>query len=106
MKILKQRRNSSEERRNEILLAAYALAEEMGAQEITREAVAKKASVSYGLVHHYFGHMSALKDLVIEKALNEANDKILFKSMSIEALKKEKANKIIIDKIYNYLTSV
>lgn len=56
-------------RRDEILDAALALAEERSHVEITREEISERAGVSVGLITHYFGTMPKLKRDVMRAAI-------------------------------------
>lgn len=58
-----------EDRDGSILKAAVRLAEEVGFQWITREAVAKAAGVAPGTVNNAFGTMPDLKRAVLREAV-------------------------------------
>lgn len=54
-----------------ILSAAVATTQTHGYRGATRDAIARKAGVSAGLVNRYFGTMSALMQAVLQRAVDE-----------------------------------
>jgi AcrR family transcriptional regulator len=57
------------ERKERILTAAISLAKEVGYHNLTRDEVAERAGVSFGLVTHYFGTMRGLRLSVMAEAI-------------------------------------
>ena len=64
-------RKQPNERKNELLSEAIKLAKEVGYSHITRDGVAERAGVSYGLVTRYFQSIDNLKCLVLKKAIQD-----------------------------------
>jgi len=86
--VRRRRRLPVAERHAEIIDAALRVAERVGAQGLIRDNMAQEAGVSNPLLHRYFGSMDLLRELVIQKAFERKNVKVLFKSLSIEDFKK------------------
>lgn len=61
------------DRKQQILTAALAIAETVGYQNITREAIAERVGVSHSLVNLYFVVMAELKSAVIREAVRVRN---------------------------------
>lgn len=57
------------DRKQHILQAATALAQEKGHSNLTRDEVATRAQVSTGLVNRYFGDMQQLQRAVMREAV-------------------------------------
>ena len=70
-------RLAAEDRRKQILDAAFSLALQSKYQTITRESVAIKAGCAEPLVTHYFNDMQSLKGAVLVHAIETNNDVIL-----------------------------
>jgi len=68
-----KKRLQPEQRKEDILTAAVELAEKVGFQNITRDAIADHAGVSFGLVTRYFGTMTQLKGDVMRRAIKQEN---------------------------------
>lgn len=62
-------RKLPKERKKELLSEAVELSKELGYSHITRDGIAKKAKVSYGLVTRYFQSMDNLRRLVLKEAI-------------------------------------
>ena len=56
-----------------ILAAALQEAETCGYEKVTRSGVAKRANVAEGLVNVYFGTMDALRDKIVQTAIETEN---------------------------------
>ncbi len=62
-------RKLPDDRKNELLTEAVELSKEIGYSHITRDGVAERAGVSYGLVTRYFQSMDNLRRLVLKEAI-------------------------------------
>lgn len=58
-------------RKDELLNAALKVARDKGFENMTRDAIADEAGVSFGLVRHYLGTMNRLKQTVMRAAVRE-----------------------------------
>ena len=65
------------ERKEEIHLAAVEVCRTVGLAGLTREAIAKKAGVTEGLVSHYFNTMKQLRRSVARRAMRDRDGAIL-----------------------------
>lgn len=74
-------RKSPVERKIEILTSAIDLSKEVGYSHITRDDVAKRAGVSYGLINHYFKSIDRLRKLVLKTAIDEEMVEIIAQGM-------------------------
>ena len=61
-----------EERKQELLDAAISLSKHMGYTHITRDGIAQRVGVSYGLVTHYFKSMDNLRKVIMKEAIRNA----------------------------------
>lgn len=66
-------RRLPDERPQLILAAGLKLAEDVGYQRLTREALAKAAMVSPGLINFYFGNMTKAREAVMAEAVRTSN---------------------------------
>lgn len=57
---------------NALVSAAADLFEEMGPNAVSVRAIAERAGVNHGLVHHYFGSKSGLVQAVLERRADES----------------------------------
>ena len=64
-------RKTPDARSAEILAAAVKLAKRVGWRRLTRDAVAKAANVSTGLVSTHFANMDKLRDEVMRSAVHD-----------------------------------
>lgn len=64
-------RKLPDDRKNELLSEAIELSKEIGYSHITRDGIAERAGVSYGLVTRYFQSMDNLKRLVLKQAIHD-----------------------------------
>lgn len=69
------------ERKEELLSVAVDLSKEIGYSHITRDGVAERAGVSYGLVTRYFQSIDNLKHLVMKKAISHGVVEIIAQGM-------------------------
>lgn len=58
-----------DQRKQQILAAAVIEAQHHGYQNVTREAIARRATCAPGLVSHYFGTMVDLKRAIMSEAI-------------------------------------
>lgn len=70
------------EREAAILKAALEVAEHVGYQWITRDAIAARADCSTGLVSRYFGTMPDLKRKVMREAVRVGNLKLIAEGLA------------------------
>lgn len=66
-----------------ILQTAYKMAVRYGFNTLTRDNVAAEAGVAMGSVNHHYGTMEALRDAVVEKAIEEKNANIIVCAMAM-----------------------
>lgn len=71
------RRLPHDQRKANILKAAYQLAQADGYHTLTREAVATEAGVSRGLVTYYFLSIALLREAVMQAAIEAGNAEIV-----------------------------
>lgn len=60
---------SKDKRKTQILAAAMVEAKQQGYQNVTREAIAQRATCAPGLVSFYFGTMPELKRAIMSEAI-------------------------------------
>lgn len=65
------------ERKELIYAAAFTVCHKVGLSSATREAIAKEAGVTEGLVSHYFNTMKQLRRSVARKAMHDMEPVIL-----------------------------
>ena len=65
------------ERKELIYTAAFTVCRKVGLSNVTREAIAKEAGVTEGLVSHYFNTMKQLRRSVARKAMHDMDPVIL-----------------------------
>ena len=75
-------RTSAALRKENILSVAVELAVEVGYYNITRDAVAAAAGVSFGLVSKYFGTMTQLKNDVMRRAIKQETLSIIAQGLA------------------------
>jgi AcrR family transcriptional regulator len=92
------------ERKVELLSIAIDLSKEIGYSHITRDGVAKRAGVSYGLVTHYFQSIENLKNLVMEQAISEEIVEIIAQGMVLKDPLTNKLNPQLKEKVLSYLS--
>lgn len=78
-----RRENDPTIRREEILSAAVELANKIGYQNITRDAVANIAGISSGLIALYFNTMAQLKKAVMKTAIDKQILPIIAQGLSL-----------------------
>jgi AcrR family transcriptional regulator len=76
-----KQRLKPEIRRDQILAAALVLAERDGYHNITRDAIAERASCSTGLVTRYFSTMLQLKRAVMRAAVKQEIVRVVAQGM-------------------------
>ena len=59
--------------KDNILEVAYVMAQRDGFSSLTRDGVAAEAGVAMGSVNHHWGKMSALREAVMQRAVEEEN---------------------------------
>ena len=66
-----------------ILEVAYTMARRDGFGTLTRDGVAAEAGVAMGSVNHYWGKMSALREAVMRRAVEEENLELIGQGMAL-----------------------
>ncbi|WPJ51428.1 hypothetical protein RCIP0033_00066 [Klebsiella phage RCIP0033] len=66
-----------------ILEVAYTMAQRDGFGTLTRDGVAAEAGVAMGSVNHHWGKMSALREAVIQRAVEEENLELIGQGMAL-----------------------
>ncbi len=70
-------RKTAPDRKAEILQHATRLSRAKHYRGVTREAVARSAGISEGIISHHFGTMAKLKDAVVKQAVEVKDLKII-----------------------------
>lgn len=66
-----------------ILEVAYTMAQRDGFGALTRDGVAAEAGVAMGSVNHHWGKMSALREAVMQRAVEEENLELIGQGMAL-----------------------
>lgn len=66
-----------------ILEVAYTMAQRDGFGTLTRDGVAAEAGVAMGSVNHHWGKMSALREAVMQRAVEEENLELIGRGMAL-----------------------
>lgn len=66
-----------------ILEVAYTMAQRDGFGTLTRDGVAAEAGVAMGSVNHHWGKMSALREAVMQRAVEEENLELIGQGMAL-----------------------
>lgn len=66
-----------------ILEVAYTMAQRDGFGTLTRDSVAAEAGVAMGSVNHHWGKMSALREAVMQRAVEEENLELIGQGMAL-----------------------
>lgn len=66
-----------------ILEVAYTMAHRDGFGTLTRDGVAAEAGVAMGSVNHHWGKMSALREAVMQRAVEEENLELIGQGMAL-----------------------
>lgn len=66
-----------------ILEVAYVMAQRDGFGSLTRDGVAAEAGVAMGSVNHHWGKMSALREAVMQRAVEEENLELIGQGMAL-----------------------
>lgn len=66
-----------------ILEVAYTMAQRDGFGTLTRDGVAAEAGVAMGSVNHHWVKMSALREAVMQRAVEEENLKLIGQGMAL-----------------------
>ncbi|QBZ68961.1 TetR family transcriptional regulator [Klebsiella phage vB_KpnM_IME346] len=69
--------------REHILEVAYTMAQRDGFGTLTRDGVAAEAGVAMGSVNHHWVKMSALREAVMQRAVEEENLKLIGQGMAL-----------------------
>lgn len=77
------KRLKPDERRDQILAAAYELASREGYLNITRDGVADAAGVAAGLVNRYFFHSAELRRCIMIEAIAKENLRIIAEGLAV-----------------------
>jgi len=92
------------ERKGELLSVAIDLSKEIGYSHITRDGVAKRAGVSYGLVTRYFQSIDNLKHLVMKQAISDEIVEIIAQGMVLNDPLTKKLDSKLRAKVILYLS--
>lgn len=66
-----------------ILEVAFTMAQRDGFGTLTRDGVAAEAGVAMGSVNHHWGKMSALREAVMQRAVEEENLELIGQGMAL-----------------------
>lgn len=66
-----------------ILEVAYTMAQRDGFAAITRDGVAAEAGVAMGTINHHWKVMSALRDAVMQRAVEEENLELIAQGIAL-----------------------
>lgn len=66
-----------------ILEVAYTMAQRDGFGTLTRDGVAAEAGVAMGSVNHHYTKMSALREAVMQRAVEEENLELIGQGMAL-----------------------
>lgn len=66
-----------------ILEVAYTMAQRDGFGTLTRDGVAAEAGVAMGSVNHHYAKMSALREAVMQRAVEEENLELIGQGMAL-----------------------
>lgn len=69
--------------KDNILEVAYVMAQRDGFGSLTRDGVAAEAGVAMGSVNHHWGKMSALREAVMQRAVEEENLEIIAQGIAL-----------------------
>lgn len=79
---MKNKKQPSDARREQILTAAVTVAKSVGYNHIQRADIAAQANCATGTVNHYFGTMTQLKRAVMRHAIVERIDEIIMQGIA------------------------
>jgi AcrR family transcriptional regulator len=97
-------RKEPAERKQELLEVAIHLAKEVGYSHITRNEVARRAGVAYGLVTLYFKTIENLKRLVVKEAIKREIVQILAQALARKETLTRKLNPDLLEKVIRHLS--
>lgn len=69
--------------KDNILEVAYVMAQCDGFGSLTRDGVAAEAGVAMGSVNHHWGKMSALREAVMQRAVEEENLELIGQGIAL-----------------------
>lgn len=69
--------------KDNILEVAYVMAQRDGFGSLTRDGVAAEAGVAMGTVNHHWVKMSALREAVMQRAVEEENLELIGQGMAL-----------------------
>ena len=69
--------------KDNILEVAYVMAQRDGFGTLTRDGVAAEAGVAMGTINHHWKVMSALRDAVMQRAVEEENLELIGQGMAL-----------------------
>lgn len=97
-------RKEPTERKQELLEVAIQLAKEEGYSHITRNEIARRASVAYGLVTSYFKSIDNLKKLVVKEAIKKEIVQIVAQALARKEPLTRKLDPSLREKVIRYLS--
>ena len=69
--------------KDNILEVAFIMAQRDGFGTLTRDGVAAEAGVAMGSINHHWGKMSALREAVMQRAVEEENLELIGQGMAL-----------------------
>lgn len=100
-----RRENNPVIRREEILNAAIELANKIGYQNITRDAVASLAGISAGLIALYFNTMAQLKEAVMRTAIEKEILPIIAQGLGLGDPQAQEVNQDLKKRVVEFLSN-
>jgi len=97
-------RKEPSERKQELLEVAIQLAKEEGYSHITRNEIARRAGVAYGLVTSYFKSIENLKRLVIKEAIRLEIVQIVAQALARKEPLTRRLDPSLREKVIRYLS--
>lgn len=92
------------ERKQELLEVAIQLAKEEGYSHITRNEIARRAGVAYGLVTSYFKTIDNLKKMVVKEAIKQEIVQILAEALARKEPLTRRLSPALREKVIRYLS--
>lgn len=92
------------ERKQELLEVAIELAKEVGYSHLTRNGIARKAGVAYGLVTAYFKNIDNLKRLVIKESIKQEILPIIAQALARKESLTNRLDPNLREKVIRYLS--
>jgi AcrR family transcriptional regulator len=97
-------RKDPTERKQELLEVAIHLAKETGYSHITRNEIARRAGVAYGLVTSYFKTIDNLKKMVVKEAIKQEIVQIIAEALARKEPLTRRLTPALREKVIRYLS--